>query len=650
MAELIRNHDWASTSLGPITGWPIELVSAVNMMLSSKVVTTLFWGPDLIMIYNDLYRPHLGAKHPALGQTLKQAWAEVYDQVGPVFTGPLQTGEATHVDQVFMQVLFNGEMVERVYTMSINPVWGEAAEDFRVLGLYQTAIDHTEAVQNARKLQASEAQASRVLESIGDAVIVTNANMCVTRMNEVAEKLTGWQEAEAQGQPLKTVFRIVNETTREVVENPAEKVFRLGTIVGFTNYTILIAKTGIETQIDDSAAPVRNDDGHLTGIVLVFRDITERRTAERERDALLQEIQSNYSELEAIYNSVDLGLGLLDVKDFRYFRVNERMAAMFARSADEVVGVSILEFAPDIAGLKATLDRVVAGESVTGLQLEGELATSPGEHRYWTFDYVPVRASDGTVVAISSAVIEVTEARRREAALLQTEKLAAVGRLAASIAHEINNPLESVTNLLYLARNSKSFDEVQNYLDTAERELRRVSVISNQTLRFYKQSSKPSEASCLNLFSSVLDIYQGRLVNSRVEVEKRKRAQRPVECFDGEIRQVLNNLVGNAIDAMHPEGGRLILRSRDGRNWKTGKKGLVLTVADTGTGMSSAVLRKVFDAFYTTKGIGGTGLGLWVSREIVARHHGELRVRSSPDERHRGTVFTLFLPFDAVQR
>ncbi len=650
MAELIRRHDWASTPLGPICDWPTELVSSVNMMLSSKVVTTLFWGSDLLMIYNDLYRPHLGAKHPALGQTLKQAWSEVYDQVGPVFTGPIQTGEATHVDQVSMQVLFNGEMVERVYTMSINPVWGETDEGFRVLGLYQTAIDHTETVQSARKLRASEAQASRVLESIGDAVIVTDASLNVTRMNEIAEKFTGWREREAQGLSLQTVFRIVNGTTRAAVENPAEKVVRLGTIVGLAIHTVLIAKDGTETPIDDSAAPIRNDDGQLTGVVLVFRDITERRTAERERDVLLQQVQSNYAELEAIYNSVDLGLGLLDAEDLRYVRVNERLAAMFTRPANEVIGISIFEFAPDVAGLKATLDRVVAGESVTGLQLEGELATSPGEHRYWTVDYLPIRAADGRVVAISSAVVEVTEDRKRTAALLQTEKLAAVGRLAASIAHEINNPLQSVTNLLYLARTSKSFEEVQSYLDTTERELRRVSVISNQTLRFYKQSSKPSEATCLDLFSSVLDIYQGRLVNSRVEVQKRKRAQRSVECFDGEIRQVLNNLVGNAIDAMHPEGGRLVLRSRDGHNWKSGKKGLVLTVADTGTGMSPAVLKKVFDAFYTTKGIGGTGLGLWVSSEIVARHHGELRVRSSQQERHRGTVFSLFLPFDAVQR
>ena len=127
------------------------------------------------------------------------------------------------------------------------------------------------------------------------------------------------------------------------------------------------------------------------------------------------------------------------------------------------------------------------------------------------------------------------------------------------------------------------------------------------------------------------------------------RAHRPVLCFDGEIRQVLGNLIGNAIDVMG-KGGRLPIRSREGHQWKTGSEGLVLTVADTGPGMSPKTMAKVFDAFFTTKGIGGTGLGLWISKEIVERHHGHFGVRSSQRPGTAGTVFTLFLPFTAVSR
>ncbi len=230
---------------------------------------------------------------------------------------------------------------------------------------------------------------------------------------------------------------------------------------------------------------------------------------------------------------------------------------------------------------------------------------------------------------------------------MQSEKLAAVGRLASSIAHEINNPLESVTNLIYLARHHAITPEAQRFLDTADQELRRISIIANQTLRFHKQASKPQAISCFELFSTVLGIYEGKLRNSNVTVEKRKRAQQPIVCFEGDVRQVLNNLVGNAIDAM-PTGGRLLIRSREATDWATDRKGLVLTVADTGCGMDSATVNQIFEPFFTTKGIGGTGLGLWVSQEVVARHNGKLQVRSSQREGSCGTVFTLFLPFDVA--
>lgn len=279
------------------------------------------------------------------------------------------------------------------------------------------------------------------------------------------------------------------------------------------------------------------------------------------------------------------------------------------------------------------------------------------EDVYWTYGYSPVRDSTGT---ICGTLVVCTETTRRflaeqrqitsQAALMQTEKLAAVGRLASSIAHEINNPLESVTNLIYLARESAWNPETREYLDIADRELRRVSVIANQTLRFHKQSSKPQWITCEGLIGSALSVYQGRLVNSSVEVERCTRAASLVLCFEGEIQQVLSNLIINAIDAMHPHGGRLLIRSREGTDWKTGRKGLILTVADTGSGMSPDTAAKIFEPFFTTKEIGGTGLGLWVSYEIVERHGGTLAVRSSQRKGHSGTVFTLFLPFEAVVR
>ncbi len=214
-----------------------------------------------------------------------------------------------------------------------------------------------------------------------------------------------------------------------------------------------------------------------------------------------------------------------------------------------------------------------------------------------------------------------------------------------------------MTNLLYLAQHSEQLADIQQYLQTAERELRRVSVISNQTLRFHRQSTSPTSVTCEALIETILTIYQGRLVNARIEVLKRKRSDSAVRCFEGEIRQVLSNLAANAIDAMQDavkdatgSGGRLLIRSRDATHWTSGRRGLMITIADTGSGMDPAVLRRIFEPFYTTKGINGTGLGLWISQEIVDRHRGVLRSRSSRRLGRSGTVFSLFLPFDAAIR
>jgi PAS domain S-box-containing protein len=249
------------------------------------------------------------------------------------------------------------------------------------------------------------------------------------------------------------------------------------------------------------------------------------------------------------------------------------------------------------------------------------------------------------------AIVEdITDRKLADQALLRTEKLAAVGRLASSIAHEINNPLESVTNLLYLAKASAADPNTLEYLSMAEHELRRASAITSQTLRFHKQSTRPIEVSCDDLMGASLNVLRSRILNSNITVEKRKRAHRPVLCFEGEIRQVVSNLLINAVDAMHPGGGRLLLRSREGCDYATGRAGLILTIADTGTGMSPKTLARIFEPFYTTKGVAGTGLGLWISKEIVDRHRGSLHVRSGQRPGRSGTVFTVFLPFEAAAR
>jgi signal transduction histidine kinase len=384
------------------------------------------------------------------------------------------------------------------------------------------------------------------------------------------------------------------------------------------------------------------------GIIIFFRDFTSEKI---DREALQNktlETERQHSEIEAIYRTAPIGLALFDVEDYRYLRLNDRQAAFFGLKPEQVVGRTVTEMAP-IPGLKELFDQVRDGRPVINYLLEGSLVTDSDEHRYWTVNYLPVYAPDGTVQAISAASLEITHQRKAELALIESEKLAVVGRLASSIAHEINNPLESVTNLIYLAQVADTLEESRSYLTTAEIELRRAAAITSQTLRFHRQSTSPQLMNVRDLTDTVLSIYQGRISNAHARIERRSRARHKVHCFDGEIRQVISNLIGNALDVM-PNGGRLCVREREATNWRTGEPGVSITIADNASGMSPQVQARIFNPFFTTKGVTGTGLGLWVSKEIVQRHRGALNVRSSQSHTHHGTVFTLFLPFDAVIR
>ncbi len=391
------------------------------------------------------------------------------------------------------------------------------------------------------------------------------------------------------------------------------------------------------------ALPLRNESGAIEQWLGVATDVHENRVATERLRAQYAEIERQRRELEAIYRGSPIGMALYEPKELRLIRLNDRQSAILGLRPEEALGKTIEELTPGLVESHAMIRRAARGEAVLHGEIEGALPARPNEHCYWSVNYSPIFAEDGSVRAIAGATIDITHQKRAEFALLQGEKLAAVGRLASSIAHEINNPLESVVNLIYLARKNAVVPEVQRLLDLVDAELRRVSIIATQTLRFHKQATNPQAVTCEDLFATVFSVYEGRLKNSNIQVDQQIRTKRAVLCFEADIRQVLSNLTGNAIDAM-PEGGRLMFRGREAKEWSTGRSGVVLTVADTGSGIDLQTQARMFEAFFTTKGFAGTGLGLWISKGIMQRHEGLLRFRSSQTETHRGTVFTLFLP------
>jgi PAS domain S-box-containing protein len=380
------------------------------------------------------------------------------------------------------------------------------------------------------------------------------------------------------------------------------------------------------------------------GIIVFFRDITQLRRAAEDLRAKSAEAERQAAEIETVYRTAPIGLALFDPVEFRYLRLNDRQAAFFGLKPEQVVGRKLTEMAP-IPGLHELFEQVRDGVPIINYPLEGELISHPGEHRYWTVNYSPVRAPDGKVQAISAASLEITQQKKAENALIQSEKLAAVGRLASSISHEINNPLESVTNLLYLIAMDPGLPpNLSAYVKLTESEVARVSQIATQTLRFHRQTVRATSATAAELIEPVLNLFQGRLTNSGIVIQRAFRSRVPILCLENEIRQVLSNLIGNAIDAMRT-GGRLLLRSHDAVNRK-GLRGIRITVADSGHGMSRTTMERIFEPFFTTKDLNGTGLGLWISEEIVQRHGGRLSVRSSEDAQNHGTVFSLFLPIE----
>jgi PAS domain S-box-containing protein len=243
---------------------------------------------------------------------------------------------------------------------------------------------------------------------------------------------------------------------------------------------------------------------------------------------------------------------------------------------------------------------------------------------------------------------DITQARQAEEALRRSEKLAAVGQLASSIAHEINNPLEAVINLLYLVRTAETKDDMRTYAALAEQEIARISDITMQTLRFHRHQTATAPVDLHETIAAVLRLYKSRFAARKVEVKLRMRKTPHAMLLEGDLRQVLNNLIRNAYDAM-PRGGQLHVRLRPALCPASGIPGLRICVADTGTGFLPTMKHHLFEPFHTSKEITGTGLGLWISKGIVDKHKGRITMKSRLQEaspQFHGTLFSLWLPLD----
>jgi PAS domain S-box-containing protein len=393
------------------------------------------------------------------------------------------------------------QTIASIYLASLSAVAG------LVLLAYYIVRENVLREKHAQELRASEEWFRVTLTSIGDAVIVTDKEGAVTFLNPVAETLTGIDLARAKGRNILEVFPIFNEFTHKLAENPVQKVMDVGRVVALANHTVLQRKDGTEVPIEDSAAPIRDANGNLLGVVLIFRDVTSER---KTRDAMQR-----------------------------------------------------------------------------------------------------------------------------------AERLAAAGRLAAAMAHEINNPLQAVASLVYLSRTMPGVpNTVEQQLSLAEQELQRLAHIAQQTLGFYKETRATESIDMPALVESVLAIYANKLKSKGIRLERHFGDVPRMKAASGELKQMISNLVINAADSVGYQGTIAITL---GSTEQAGHTMLHILIEDDGPGIPPEHKPHLFEPFFTTKRDVGTGLGLWLTKEIVERHGGRIEVISRADGK-QGAAFRILLP------
>jgi PAS domain S-box-containing protein len=318
---------------------------------------------------------------------------------------------------------------------------------------------------------------------------------------------------------------------------------------------------------------------------------------------------------------------------------------LFGYRREEAVGMSAFRLAPPERQEESERNRKTFNEGGNVDAYQTERLRKDGKLLPVLLSISSLRDARGNIVGASVIARDISAEKQSEEAVRRSEKLATAGRLAASIAHEINNPLEAIVNLLYLAREDSA--NAAQYLSMAEQEVGRVARLAQQTLGFVRDTNSPGPIKTAAVMEEILQLYSRKIEARKIRVVRRYREVEELHGYAGEIRQLFANLVVNAIEAMGSQGA-LYVRVVPGRDWHDDREGVQVTVADTGSGIAAEDRGQIFEPFFTTKKDTGTGLGLWVSSGIVRKHSGLIRMRSRVGEERHGTVFSIFLPYQQV--
>jgi PAS domain S-box-containing protein len=480
----------------------------------------------------------------------------------------------------------------------------------------------------SNEAEKAQRRLAAIIEYSEDAIASKDLNGIITSWNKSAERLFGYTAEEIIGQP---VTLIIPPELHGDEPKILGKIRAGERIEHFQ--TVRVHKNGQRIHVSLTVSPIKDENGKIIGAAKIVRDVTRQKKLE---EAALR--------LAAIVESSDDAIASKDLNGI-VTSWNRSAEKLFGYTAAEIIGKSItLIIPPELHHDEdMILSKIRRGEKID--HFETIRLHKNGERIEVSLTISPIKDDNGNVIGAAKIVRNITETNKIERALRTTEKLAAAGRMAATVAHEINNPLEAVTNLVYLAKRELSQnDRVAGYLDLASRELDRVAHITRQTLGFYRDTSSPALFNVPEMLDDLLLLYEKRFESRRIKIVKQYDNRVEITALAGEIRQAFSNIITNAMDAM-PEGGTLALRITKSHDWSSSHvHGVRITVLDTGSGIEPRHRKNIFQPFFTTKTDVGTGLGLWITRGILEKHRGSIRMKSRTGQSGHGTALSIFLP------
>jgi PAS domain S-box-containing protein len=467
-----------------------------------------------------------------------------------------------------------------------------------------------------------------IVDSSDDPIISKDLDGIVTSWNQAATRLFGYQPEEIIG---RSILQLIPPELHHEEDEILRKL-KAGERIEH-HETVRVGKSGEQIAVSVTISPIKDETGRVIGGSKIARDISARKKNDELR-----------FRLAAIVDSADDAIISKDLNGV-VTSWNEGAQRMFGYTADEMIGESILRLIPE--ELQYEEDQILrtlrAGDRID--HYETTRRKKNGESLEVSVTISPIKDGNGHVIGASKIARDISDRKRIERLLIQSEKIAATGRMAATVAHEINNPLESVINLIYLARqNTSEESKVHKFLLTAEEELERVSHIARQTLGYYRDTGSATEVYLHDLVQNVLTVYHAKLISASIAVDTRFNDLQKVSVSKGEMLQVFSNIIANAVDAM-PGGGVLTISIR--KMLSSTGDGIQTVIHDSGTGIRPEHLDRVFEPFFTTKSNTGTGIGLWVARQLVTRRGGQISIASSTEKGDSGTSITIFIPLAA---